>query len=129
MAAVKERGTHRVVMMPLDLDLPVIDTPQYVNEEGYEVDAQTFALSLQEAAGELNGGEPYTQMPHDSEDVLDNGEEVEETGEEEQGEARVEEEQVVTGEPLLGLAERWVSQAQAGRRGAKVVVISFTTPL
>jgi hypothetical protein len=115
--------------MPLDLDLPIIDTPQYVNEEGYEVDAQTFALSLQEAAGELKDGEPYTQIPRDSGDVLDNGNEVEETGEEEQGEAGVEEDQVVTGEPLLGLAERWVSQAQAGRRGAKVVVISFTTLL
>lgn len=50
MATARER-VSRVV--PTDIELVASEAPQYVNEEGFEVDAQTFAAALLKVSADL----------------------------------------------------------------------------
>jgi len=106
MAAARER-TARII--PADIELPVLDAPQYVNENGYEVDAQTFAQALQKAAEDLS-------LPHEGRksrfdgQIEPNGADMDaRIGEEEPAvEAEMPEGEVENAEPLLSLSERYV---------------------
>lgn len=87
----------------VQIDLPADPIPQYVNEEGYEVDAETFALAMGYSHAAVNdenlGGEEEEDIAaeHPGEDVEANGEEAVETTQDEEA------------VPLLSLSERWVS--------------------
>jgi len=104
MAAARERAAR---ILPADVELLAGETPQYVNEDGYEVDAQTFAQALQGAAKDLatplHGlSSPGTPVDGDAiVDVL--------TGEEDPAVASDELNKVAAdAESLLSLAERYV---------------------
>jgi hypothetical protein len=104
MAAARERAAR---IIPADIDLTVLDTPQYVNENGYEVDAQTFAQALQKAAGDLalpleaGPSQPYGQPGSNEVDVEAT------TGEAEPAvDVEMQERDVENAEPLLSLSER-----------------------
>jgi hypothetical protein len=106
MAAARERAAR---IIPADIELPVLETPQYVNENGYEVDAQTFAQALQKAAGDLalpleaGPSQPYGQLGSNANEV-----DVEATtGEAEPAvDVEMQERDVENAEPLLSLSER-----------------------
>jgi len=107
MAATQNRPGQRIATVPLDLDLPVIDTPQYVNEEGYEIDVETFALALQDVA-RVDGLVQADDQEADQTEVVEEVE-IEQVLEDQDVSEAVEEEQVAKPcEPLLGLAERYV---------------------
>jgi len=104
MAAARERAAR---ILPADIELPVLETPQYVDENGYEVDAQTFALALQKAAGDLalpleaGPSQPYGQLGSNEVYVEAT------TGDEEPaGDVEMQERDVENAEPLLSLSER-----------------------
>ena len=104
MAAARER-TARII--PADIELPVLDAPQYVDENGYEVDAQTFALALQKATGDLalpleaGPSQPYGQP---GSNIVD--EEATIGDEEPAVDVEMQERDVENAEPLLSLSER-----------------------
>jgi hypothetical protein len=107
MAATQNRPGQRIATVPLDLDLPVIDTPQYVNEEGHEIDVETFALALQDVA-RVDGLVQADNQEADQTEVVEEVE-IEQVLEDQDVSETVEEEQVAKPcEPLLGLAERYV---------------------
>lgn len=104
MAAARERASR---VIPADIELPVAEAPQYVNADGYEVDAQTFAQALQRATEDLlpeqkgqasasTGGGTVVNV-EEEETVVD--EEAEIVGQEQRA-------AVENAEPLLDLSER-----------------------
>jgi hypothetical protein len=104
MAAARERAAR---IIPADIEFPVLEAPQYVNENGYEVDAQTFALALQKAAGDLDlpleagSSQPYGQSVSNEVYVEDP------TGEDEPAvDVEMQERVVENTDPLLSLSER-----------------------
>jgi hypothetical protein len=109
MAAARERAAR---IVPADIELPSAETPQYVNELGYEVDAQTFALALQKAAEDL-------EIPHSGlQSGLQPQSNVAENLEVGETDLAIAEEEVAAGvgepegiaedaEPLLSLSERY----------------------
>jgi hypothetical protein len=104
MAAARERAAR---IIPTDIELPAVDAPQYVNENGYEVDAQTFALTLQKAAEDLvsplDGGQSQTNGQTGSHEL----DEPAMTAEEEPViEVGMPEGDIGNAEPLLSLSER-----------------------
>jgi len=105
MAATRERAAR---IIPADIELPVLDAPQYVDENGYEVDAQTFALALQKAAGDLalplEGGQSQLNGQVDSGEKDMNARLAEE---EPAVEVAMPEGDVENTEPLLSLSERY----------------------
>jgi len=108
MAAARERAAR---VIPGDLELPVLDSPQYVNEDGYEVDAQTFAQALQQAAVDLSlpldGLHGQSDARAEAQDSNADAEPTQEDGATgHQGE--MPEGNVENGEPLLSLSERYV---------------------
>lgn len=101
-----------------DIDLPTIDAPQYVNEDGYEVDADTFlqALAHAEAVDSTSEAEGEGDVEEQAEEVEYEGEgaaevEAAEVSGAEQ-EEEVAEEEVLDeegeAEPLLSLSDRYV---------------------
>lgn len=108
-----------MIDVPEVLDLPTVEAPQYVDENGYEVAAETFAQVLVQAAEPRVDGDHVdpssTQGPaYTSEEALDGEEDEEivadeEAVEEDEGEhdgEAVEEEEPELGEPLLSLSDR-----------------------
>jgi len=108
MAAARERAAR---ILPADLELLAGETPQYVNEDGYEVDAQTFAQALQGAAKNLatplhgpSSPTRATGTPVDGDAIVDVL-----TGAEDPAVASDELNKVAAdAESLLSLAERYV---------------------
>jgi hypothetical protein len=104
MAAARERAAR---IIPTDIELPAVDTPQYVDENGYEVDAQTFALALQKAAEDLASpldvGQSQTYGQIGSHEAHEDARILEEEPAVEVG---MPEGGVENAEPLLSLSER-----------------------
>lgn len=106
MATARARVAQQTSLVALEIELPTADLPQYVNEDGYEVDAQTFALALQQAAGAGSQVQQSGGLGKDEALLIDEGdfvlaEETLEVEEPEQTEGFAEE-----AEPLLSLSER-----------------------
>lgn len=108
------RVYRRVAEVLGPIELPSIETPQYVDRDGYEIDAQAFAVALEEAGGPAEDGhtgfiqsdistEIVAEGPVDNEEeneIMAEGEAAEE-GEEGTGDAEPE-----MREPLLSLSDR-----------------------
>lgn len=112
------RVSRRAVDVPEDLELPTIEAPQYVDENGYEVAAETFAQALLQGAeprvdDHRAGSRSIQDTAIVSEEVMD-GDENEEIGdieaveedEVEEEEEAVEEEEPESRVPLLSLSDR-----------------------
>ena len=97
-------------------DLPTIDAPQYVNEEGYEVDAETFGLALQQteqlATLPADGAHAPNALETGTGETMDviDGDAVDEA-------VGADNEMVVEGEPLLDLADRYSNRPSASTSG------------
>jgi hypothetical protein len=97
--------------MPVDIELPTIDVPQYVNEDGYEVDAQTFALALQKASEDLAVPQDGPQaVSHITGSSVGMDADVIVAEEEPVPAAQGTEGVVENAEPLLNLSDRYVSR-------------------
>jgi hypothetical protein len=106
MATARERGSRPIVVQTPEIELPTAEEPQYVNEDGYGVDAQTFALALQHAASDLSQGQHSSREGIEGSNVIGEQEIV-------MGEGALESEEPeqtqgidVEAEPLLSLSER-----------------------
>ena len=105
MAAARERAAR---IMPAEIELPVLETPQYVDENGYEVDARTFALALQKAAEGLSL--PLQEEHYQSyiqAEPIEKGMDASGVEEATGIEAAMPEVDVENAEPLLSLSERY----------------------
>jgi hypothetical protein len=106
MATARERAPRPIGLQAPEIELPTAGEPQYVNEDGYEVDAQTFALALQQAASDVlqsqhSSGEGIVKEIAIGEGEIAIAEETLEAEEPEQTQGID-----VEAEPLLSLSER-----------------------
>lgn len=106
MAAARERAAR---VITAEFDLPVSESPQYVNEDGYEVDAQTFAQALQQAVVDLTSPLDGLQSKSDAQAGFREIDADATTAQKEDiGPVEIPEGDVENGEPLLSLSERYV---------------------
>lgn len=115
------RTARRAQYVPESIELPSIEAPQYVDSDGYEVDAETFALALNQT-GTGDGAELVTEDVVKRDPEGDIGDGVEEQtdyadddiagadGELEEEIAIVEDGEEEPREPLLSLSDRCVDQ-------------------